>query len=64
VIGVLEVDLGIDACFSGAVQQIRDQGERVTILLCDFVQTTEVNTESESTILFLGKKDRSAIRRS
>ena len=61
---MLKVNLGIYLCFSGAVQQVRDQGKRVTILLCDFVQTTEVNAESESTILFLSEKDWSAIWRS
>jgi len=50
------VYLGIDACFSGAVQQVRDQGKRVTILLGDFVQTTEVNAETESAVLFLSKR--------
>src|SRR5882724_787686 len=55
---MLEVYLGIDACFSGAVQQVRDQGKRVMILLGDFVQTTEVNAETESAVFFLSKKDR------
>ena len=62
-IGVLEVDLGINSRGSGTVQEIGDEGERITVLFGDAVESAEVHAEPQRTILFLDKEDRSTMRR-
>jgi hypothetical protein len=49
---MLVVNLGTDMCFSGAFRQVRDQGKRVTILLCDFIQMQSQSPPS----FFLAKR--------
>src|ERR1700709_2091474 len=47
VVRMPKVDLGIDFGTAGGIEEVGDQRKRVSILLRDFVQTTEVNAETE-----------------
>ena len=40
---MFEVDLGVNAHFPGHVEEIRYEWKRVSILFCDFIQTTEID---------------------
>ena len=46
-VGMLEVDVGEQSCFSWAVQEIRDPGKWVLVFLCDFVKSMEIDTKLE-----------------
>ena len=56
VIGMAEIDLGVDAGFAGSIQEIGDERKGISVLLGDAVETSEVNTEMERAILFLTKR--------
>ena len=45
-IGMTKVDGRIDTCFTSSREKVRDKRKRVTILLCDFIQTSEVDAKS------------------
>jgi len=60
-VGMLEVNLGIDLCMAGGVQKIRDKGEWVAILFGEFVKTSEVNAKAEGAVLLLYKENRSSV---
>ena len=62
-VGMLEVNLGINVRGSGTVQEIRDEGEWITVLFGNAIKSAEVHAESQRTILFLDKEDRSTVRR-
>jgi hypothetical protein len=62
VVGVLEVQRCIDSSFAGAIQEIGDERKRITIFPSDFVESTIVDAESETTTLFLDEQDRSSAR--
>jgi len=59
---MLEVNLGVDLGMAGGVQKVGNEREWITILLSDFVKTSEVNTQLEGAILLLYKEDRSSMR--
>jgi hypothetical protein len=40
---VSEVDLSIDARFSWRVEEVGDEGERVTVFLCEFIKAAVVD---------------------
>ena len=46
-VGVAEVDLGVDTSFTGAVQKVRNEGKRIAILLGDLVECPEVDAETQ-----------------
>jgi len=43
-IGVSEVNLGIDSGFAQGIQQINSKGKWIAVLLGDFVKAAEVDT--------------------
>ena len=47
VVGMSEVDLGVDTSLPWSVEEVRDERERIPILLSDFVETPVVDTQSE-----------------
>src|ERR1700710_1919609 len=47
VVRMPKVDLGIEFGMARGIKEVGDQRKRVSILLRDFVQTTEVNAETE-----------------
>jgi hypothetical protein len=63
-IRVSEIDLGVDTTFLGGVEEILDERKWISIFLGDVVDTAEIDTETETSILFLGEQDRSSKRRS
>src|SRR5882724_395198 len=58
VVASMEVKLGIDLCTSQLVEEIGDKWNQVPILLHDLVEVSEVDTESQGTILLLSKENR------
>ncbi|KIK77801.1 hypothetical protein PAXRUDRAFT_163097, partial [Paxillus rubicundulus Ve08.2h10] len=46
-VGVPEIDLGIDFTTARGVKEVRDEREWVAVFLRDFVESLEVDTESE-----------------
>ena len=40
---MLEIDLGVDTRFAGAVKEVRDEREWVAIFLGDFVEAAEID---------------------
>ena len=58
VVASTEVELGVDLCTAQLVEEIGDEWDQVLILPCDLVEVSEVDTESQGTILLLGKDNR------
>jgi len=46
-VGMPEVDLGVDLGMAGGVQKVGDEREWIAILFSDFVKASEVNAEAE-----------------
>ena len=49
-IGVADVQGCINVSFSSGSEEDGDEGLRVAVLLCDFVQSSEINAEAKSTV--------------
>jgi len=54
---MLEIDLGIDGRMAGRIKEVGDEQKWITIFYGDFIETVEVHTKTERSILFLDKKD-------
>ena len=54
---VMQVNLGVDPGLPWSVQEIGRKWDRVAVFLGDAIETTEIHTEAERTILFPDKKD-------
>ena len=63
VIGMTEVYGGVNTGFTYSRQEVRNEGEQVTVLFGNLVQPMEIDTEPKRAILFMEKKDRSTVRR-
>jgi hypothetical protein len=50
-IGMAEINLGVDPCLFGTLEEVGDARKRVAVFLGEFVETAEVNAEMESTVL-------------
>jgi len=50
-IGMAEINLGVDPCLLGTLEEVGDAGKRVAVFLGEFIETAEVNAEAESAIL-------------
>jgi hypothetical protein len=46
-IGMSEVNLGIDLCFSRTFEQVCSAGKGISVFLCDFIESSEVHAQSE-----------------
>ena len=57
-----KINLSVNMSRARSIEKIRDEWEWIAILVRDAVQTPVVNTESQRTVLFLYKKDRSTTR--
>jgi len=61
VVASKEVELGVvDLCAAELVEEVCDEWDWVPILPSDLVEVSEVNTESQDTIILLGKETRCA----
>lgn len=58
-----EVDLGVDTGLPRAIEEIGDTWKWITVLLRDFVETTEIHAEPERAVLLPDEEYRSAVRR-
>jgi hypothetical protein len=58
-----EVDLGIDLCLFWVLEEVEDLGKGILFFFCEFIETSEVNAKSESTILLLAEKYQSSVGR-
>ena len=61
VIGVSEVDFGVDVSIAGSIEKVGDEWKWVTVFLCEFVKTAVVYTKTEGAILLFDEKDRSSV---
>ena len=55
VIGMADVQCCVNASFSSGGEEVRDEGQQVAVLLCDFVQSSEINAEVKSTVFLFCK---------
>ena len=55
VVSMSEINFGEESGPARTIKEVRDTGERVTVLLHDFVEAPEVDTKPERAILFLDK---------
>ena len=55
IISVTDINGGIEVGFACSGQEIRNEGKWITVLFGDPVETSEVNTEVEGSILLTGK---------
>jgi len=58
VVASTEVEHSVDLCATQFVEEVGDKWNQVPILLCDLVEVSEVNTESQGAILLLCKENR------
>jgi hypothetical protein len=54
-IGMVEINFGIDLCLLGTLEEVGNAGKRVVVFLGEFVETAEVNAETESAVLLLAE---------
>ena len=59
---MLQIDFHIDVSLPGGTEEVGYQWKQILILLCDLVETSEVNAELEGAIPFLDKQYRCAVR--
>jgi hypothetical protein len=57
VVGVLDVNLTEIFCVSKPIEDLRNEGERVTILHRDIVEPSVVYAKTKTTILFWNEED-------
>ena len=57
VVGMSEVNLGIDSGLPRTVQEIGDEGKRVAVLLSDTVKSAIIHPKPKGSILLLSEKD-------
>jgi len=58
-----EIDLGIDGRAAGRIKEVRDEQKQIMIFFGDFIETMEVHTKTEQSIIFLDKKNWSSMGR-
>ena len=56
-ISVVEVDLGVDTSLARSIEEVRNEQKGIAVFLGNVVQSSEVDTEAERTILFANKED-------
>ena len=59
-----EVNLCIDLGMAGAVEEVSNERKRIMVLFGDLVESTEIHTETERTVLLFNEEDQSSMRRS
>jgi len=57
VVASMEVEIGVDFRTAHVGEEFGDEWDQVPILLCDFVEVPEVDTELQGAILLLSKED-------
>jgi hypothetical protein len=50
-IGMMEINLGVDLCLLGTLKEVGDARKRVVVFLGEFAETAEVDAEAESPVL-------------
>ena len=55
VVGSPEVDLGEDVRIAEAIEEVRNEWERVAIFFGDGIEATPIDAQSERSVLFLGE---------
>ena len=55
VVGVTEINLGVDTSFTGRVEKVGNEREWIAILFGDPIQTSEIDAEAERPILLFDK---------
>ena len=63
VISVAEVDLGVDTSLARSIEEVRNERKGIAVFLGNAVQSSEVDTEAERTILFANKENWSTMWR-
>jgi hypothetical protein len=54
-IGMAEINLGVDPCLFGSLEEVGDARKRVAVFLGEFVETAEVDAKTESAVLLLAE---------
>ena len=60
---VPEVDLGIDLRSGRSFKEVRGTGQWVAVFLCDLIETSEIDAESERAVFFADKENGSCMGR-
>ena len=63
VVGIMEIYGGVNTGFTCSRQKVRNEREQVRVFPGNFVQPTEIDTESKGAVLLMDKKDGSTMRR-
>jgi hypothetical protein len=50
-IGMAEINFGVDPCLLGTLEAVGDARKRIAVFLGEFVETAEVDAEAESAVL-------------
>jgi len=58
IISILEIKLSENFSSHQPVKGLINKGKRISILYCDFVKSTIINTKSEASILLRNKENR------
>ena len=56
-VGVVEVDLGVEATLTRGIKEVVNEQERVAIFSCDFIKIAEINAQVQGAVLFTDEKD-------
>jgi hypothetical protein len=58
-----KVNFGVGASFPQGVEEVGDEGKGISVFLGDLVEPAVVHAQSETSVLFPHKEDRSSMRR-
>ena len=63
VMSVAEVDLGVDTSLVRSIEEVRNERKGIAVFFGNAVQSSEVDTEAERTILFANNENWSTMQR-
>ena len=58
-----EIDLRVNPSFTGTVEEVGNERKWVVVFLGDAIESPEIHTEAQRSILLLDEEDRSSMRR-
>ena len=63
-VSMLKIDFGINARFSGSVEEVGDERKWISVFDSNLVESSEVDAKSKTAVFLLDEKDWSSVRRS
>ena len=62
-VGVFKVDFGVYLGFSWSIQEVRYEWQWVSVLFCNSIQSSEIDTKPKGTVFLRSEEDWCSMRR-